>query len=121
MPMSYADSAISGAEVPRAAQPVFQHLLDTHASETSKVFSVWRQFSEDDLSFRPHARSSSVLDIFKHQLLSERRFFGEFLTGRFAMGQADSQSAATQFLRARTRRTPRSLPQSSCISTVEGT
>jgi len=79
MPMSYADSAISGAEVPRAAQPVFQHLLDTYASETSKVFSVWRQFSEDDLSFRPHARSSSVLDIFKHQLLSERRFFGEFL------------------------------------------
>ena len=28
-------------------------LLDTYASETSKVFSVWRQFSEEDLSFRP--------------------------------------------------------------------
>ena len=79
MPMSYADSAISDAEVPRAAQPVFQHLLDTYASETSKVFSVWRQFSDEDLSFRPHVRSSSALDIFKHQLLSERRFFGEFL------------------------------------------
>jgi uncharacterized damage-inducible protein DinB len=79
MPMSYADSAISDAEVPRAVQPVFQHLLDTYASETSKVFSVWKQFSEEDLSFRPHVRSSSVLDIFKHQLLSERRFFGEFL------------------------------------------
>ena len=46
MPMSYANSAISDAEVPRAVQPVFQHLLDTYASETSKVFSVWRQFSE---------------------------------------------------------------------------
>jgi uncharacterized damage-inducible protein DinB len=79
MPMSYADSAISDAEVPRASQPVFQHLLDTYASETSKVFSVWRQFSDEHLSFRPHARSSSVLDILKHQLLSERRFFGEFL------------------------------------------
>lgn len=43
------------------------------------MISVWRQFSNEDLSFRPHARSSSVLDIFKHQLLSERRFFGEFL------------------------------------------
>jgi uncharacterized damage-inducible protein DinB len=77
--MSYADSAISDAEVPRASQPVLQHLLDTYASETSKVFSVWRQFSDEHLSFRPHARSSSVLDILKHQLLSERRFFGEFL------------------------------------------
>jgi len=27
----------------------------------------------------PNPRSSTVLDIFKHQLLSERRFFGEFL------------------------------------------
>jgi uncharacterized damage-inducible protein DinB len=79
MPMSYADSAISDAEVPRALQPVFQHLLDTYASETSKVLSVWKQFSDEDLSFRPHARSSSVLDILKHQLFSERRFFGEFL------------------------------------------
>jgi uncharacterized damage-inducible protein DinB len=79
MPMSYADSALSDAEVPRAVQPVFQHLLDTYASETSKVISVWRQFSDKDLSFRPHTRSSSVLDILKHQLLSERRFFGEFL------------------------------------------
>jgi hypothetical protein len=73
MPMSYADSAISDAEVPRALQPVFQHLLDTYASETSKVLSVWRQFSDEDLSYRPHVRSSSVLDILKHQLLSERR------------------------------------------------
>ena len=79
MPMSYANSAISETEVPRAVQPVFQHLLDTYASETSKVISVWRQFSDEDLSFRPHARSSTVLDIFKHQLLSERRFFGEFM------------------------------------------
>jgi uncharacterized damage-inducible protein DinB len=30
-------------------------------------------------AFRPHARSSSVLEILRHQLLSERRFFGEFL------------------------------------------
>jgi uncharacterized damage-inducible protein DinB len=79
MPMPYGHSAISEAEVPRALQPVFQHLLDTYASETSKVISVWRQFSDEDLSFHPHARSSTVLDIFKHQLLSERRFFAEFL------------------------------------------
>lgn len=78
--MSYAHTAIAEAEVPRASEPVFQHLLDTYASETSKVISVWRQFSDEHLPFRPHPRSSSVIEIFKHQLLSERRFFGEFVS-----------------------------------------
>src|SRR2546422_2589963 len=79
MPMTYDYTAIPDQEVPCAVSPILQHLLDTYASETNKVISVWREFSAADLSFRPHARSSSVLDIFKHQLLSERRFFGEFL------------------------------------------
>jgi uncharacterized damage-inducible protein DinB len=79
MPMTYPYVAIPDAQVPRAAAPVFQHVLDTYASETNKVVSVWRGFSDPDLSFRPHPRSATVQDIFKHQLLSERRFFGEFL------------------------------------------
>jgi uncharacterized damage-inducible protein DinB len=36
-------------------------------------------FAADDLGWRPHARSSTLEEIMKHQLLSERRFFGEFL------------------------------------------
>ncbi len=64
---------------PRAAAPVFQHLLDTYASETNKTASVWRAFADADLSWRPHARSASAGDIITHQLLSERRFFAEFL------------------------------------------
>ena len=79
MPMTYSYIAIPDAEVPRAADAIFQHLLNTYASETNKVISVWREFTADELSFRPHPRSSAVADIFKHQLLSERRFFGEFL------------------------------------------
>ncbi|HJQ35277.1 MAG TPA: DinB family protein [Pyrinomonadaceae bacterium] len=79
MPMTYPYVAIPDALVPRASAPVFQHLLDTYAGETNKVVSVWREFSAADLPFRPHPRSSTVQDIFKHQLLSERRFFGEFL------------------------------------------
>jgi len=71
--------AIPDSEVPRASLPLFQHLLDTHASETNKVILVWRCFDSRDGSFRPHPRSKTVLDIWKHQLLSERRFFGEFL------------------------------------------
>jgi len=79
MQMSYAYIAIAGSEIPRSSSPIFQHLLDTYASETNKVVSVWREFSTQDLAFRPHPRSSDVGDIMKHQLLSERRFFGEFL------------------------------------------
>ena len=79
MPMQYEYTAIPASAVPRAANPVFQHLLDTYASETSKVVSVWREFTPEDMSFKSADRSSSVLDIMKHQLLSERRFFAEFI------------------------------------------
>jgi uncharacterized damage-inducible protein DinB len=78
-PMNYAWTAIPDSSIPRATQPLFQHLLDTYASETNKVASTWKQFSDTDLTYKPHPRSSSVGDIFRHQLLSERRFFGEFL------------------------------------------
>ncbi len=77
--MNYEHSAIPQEHIPRAAAPVFQHLVDTYASETNKTASVWRLFTGDDLPWRPHARSSTVEEIMKHQLLSERRFFGEFL------------------------------------------
>jgi uncharacterized damage-inducible protein DinB len=77
--MQYEYTAIPDAAVPRAANPVFQHLLDTYASETSKVISVWREFSPEDMAFKPAERSSSVADVMKHQLLSERRFFAEFI------------------------------------------
>lgn len=77
--MRYESTAIPDQEVPQAQDPTFQHVLDTYASETNKVVSVWGEFSDADLSFRPHEKSSTVLEIMKHQLLSERRFFGEFL------------------------------------------
>lgn len=79
MPMKYAYSAIMESEIPHASQPIFQHLLDTYASETDKVISVWLQFLPAEVTFRPHPRSATVLEIMKHQLLSERRFFAEFL------------------------------------------
>jgi len=79
MPLAYAHVAIPESAIPVASNPHVQHVLDTYASETNKVATVWRQFSDDDLGFRPHPRSTTVGEIFKHQLLSERRFFGEFL------------------------------------------
>lgn len=79
MPMNYAYIAIPDSDIPKASSPVFQHLLDTYASETNKVISVWHEFTPGDMPYRPHLRASSVEEIMKHQLLSERRFFGEFL------------------------------------------
>lgn len=66
-------------EAPRAGMPLVQHLLDTYASEINKTASVWRSFTDADLDYRPHAKSTTVGDILKHELLSGRRFFGEFL------------------------------------------
>jgi uncharacterized damage-inducible protein DinB len=77
--MMYRNPAIPESKIPQAAAPVFQHLLDTYASETNKVVTVWCEFSSEDLDYRPHGRSSTVQEQMRHQLLSERRFFGEFL------------------------------------------
>lgn len=79
MPMQYEYVAIPDALVPRARVPILQNLLDAYASETNKVVSVWRGFDARDLLFHPDPRSTTVLDMLKHQLLSERRFFGEFM------------------------------------------
>lgn len=79
MPLAYPHVAIPDSAIPTASDPHIQHVLDTYASETNKVATVWRQFGDADLAFCPHPRSTTVGEIFRHQLLSERRFFGEFL------------------------------------------
>lgn len=79
MAMQYPFTAIPDSAIPQAGSRSLQHMLNTYASETNKVISVWRGFAPGDMSFRPHPKSNSVEDIMKHQLLSERRFFGEFL------------------------------------------
>jgi len=77
--MDYPRIDIPESLIPRAADPVFQHVLDTYASETNKVANVWRRFEDADLPWSPDPVSTSVEGILKHQLLSERRFFAEFL------------------------------------------
>src|SRR6185437_9343189 len=77
--MRYAHTEIADAEIPPASFPFAQHMLDSYASETNKVHSVWSCFTDADLGYCPRPRASTVGDILKHQLLSERRFFGEFL------------------------------------------
>jgi len=79
MAARYPFHTIDAADIPRAADPADQHLLDVYASEVNKTASVWRGFDAATLAFRPHPKSATVAEIFKHELLSGRRFFGEFL------------------------------------------
>jgi uncharacterized damage-inducible protein DinB len=77
--MHYDFIAIPDAEMPRAAEPQWQHLLDTYVSECNKTASMWRAVPDSCLDFRPHARTNTIRAILVHQLLSERRFFAEFV------------------------------------------
>jgi uncharacterized damage-inducible protein DinB len=71
--------AIPDADVPRAVEPAFQHVVTTYASETNKTASMWRAVPDGRLDFKPHERTNPLRTIFVHQLLSERRFFGQFV------------------------------------------
>lgn len=93
--MNYPFSALDSNAIPQATEAVFQHVIDTYASETNKVISTWRAFSDDDLSFQPDPKSSTVAEIFKHELLSGRRFFAEFLGAAEPEGSAVLPSEMT--------------------------
>jgi uncharacterized damage-inducible protein DinB len=77
--MRYDFIAIPDEEVPQAADPVFQHLVVTYASEANKTAGVWRAIPDDLLDFRPHERVNTIRAILVHQILSERRFFAQFV------------------------------------------
>src|SRR5256885_9862073 len=89
MAATYPPHLIDEAHIPRADDPARQHLVDIYASEINKVASVWRGFDDGVLDYRPHPKSTTVGGIFKHELLSGRRFFGEFL------GLPEPDAAAT--------------------------
>jgi uncharacterized damage-inducible protein DinB len=77
--MHYDFTAIPEAEIPQAVEPIFQHVLTTYASEANKTVSVWRAVPDDLLDFKPHETTSPIRTILVHQLLSERRFFAQFV------------------------------------------
>jgi uncharacterized damage-inducible protein DinB len=77
--VNYEYIAIADAEIPRAVEPVFQHVVDTYVSEANKTVSMWRAVSDDVADFLPHEKTNSIRTILVHQLLSERRFFAQFV------------------------------------------
>jgi uncharacterized damage-inducible protein DinB len=70
---------IADTEIPHATDAAAQLLLGIYTSEVNKVASVWCGFDDAVLEYRPHAKSMTVGEVFKHELLSARRFFGGFL------------------------------------------
>src|SRR5471030_2772442 len=77
--MNYDFIAIPDTDVPHAIEPIFQHVVSTYASETNKTVSVWRAVSDHLLDFKPHEKTNPIRTILVHQLLSERRFFAQFV------------------------------------------
>src|SRR5438128_6287724 len=77
--MRYDFTAILDDDVPQAVEPIFQHVLATYASEANKTVSVWRAVPDDLLDFKPHEKTNSIRTVLVHQLLSERRFFAQFV------------------------------------------
>ena len=77
--MNYDFIAIPDADVPRAVEPIFQHVITTYVSEANKTVSVWRAIPDELLEFKPHEKTNPLRTILVHQLLSEQRFFGQFV------------------------------------------
>ncbi len=49
----------------------YAFLVDTYATERLKTLSVWSQFADGDLSFRPEPRARTPLEQMVHQCVSE--------------------------------------------------
>ena len=60
----------------------YRFLVDTYETERLKVLSVWSEFHDDDLPFRPNAgdpRGRSVREQMMHQCVSENLWFKNML------------------------------------------
>lgn len=77
--MQYEWTAIADSEIPASKNPVFAHLVRTYASETNKTASMWKAIPEHLLEYRIHEVCNTVRTILVHQILSERRFFAQFV------------------------------------------
>lgn len=60
----------------------YDFLIETYATERTKVVSVWSEFHDEDLPFRPNAkdpRGRSVHEQMVHQCVSENLWFKNML------------------------------------------
>jgi uncharacterized damage-inducible protein DinB len=79
MAMQYPHYYLAETALPPMRVPLLRHLVETYLSETNKTAAVWSELRDDQLEFAAHRRSSTVRQILVLQILSERRFFTEFI------------------------------------------
>lgn len=98
--MRYEYVAIPDEDVPVPADPTYRHVVSTYAGETNKTVSMWRAVPDEMLDYKPHERTHTIRAILAHQILSERRFFAQFVgteeppaEGLLPPGEAPSVSA----------------------------
>ncbi len=60
-------------------ESAYSFLLDTYETETLKTITLWRQFPEERVDYRPAPKSRSVLEQFEHQCQSEGKWMPSML------------------------------------------
>jgi uncharacterized damage-inducible protein DinB len=81
---------------------VYDFLVETYETERIKVLSVWAEFRDDDLSFRPNrsdARGRSVREQMVHQCVSEDLWFRTMLAIDVAAPPLPLQETRLEFIK----------------------
>jgi uncharacterized damage-inducible protein DinB len=80
----------------------YQFLVETYQTERVKVLSVWSEFREEDLAFRPNAtdpRGRSVREQMIHQCASEDLWFRTMLAIDVAAPPLPKDESRIEFIR----------------------
>src|SRR6516164_1155884 len=80
----------------------YTFLVDTFATERLKVVSVWSEFQDGDLEFRPNAtdiRGRSVHEQMVHQCVSEDLWFRNMLGIDVGVPPLPEQETRLEFIR----------------------
>ena len=80
----------------------YDFLVETYATERVKVLSVWSEFRDKDLEFRPNARDTrgrSVHEQMVHQCVSEDLWFRNMLAIDVSAPPLPPQETRVEFMR----------------------
>ena len=90
--------------------PRYDFLLETYDTERLKTLSVWSQFRDEDLRFRPEPRARTPQEQMVHQCVSEDTWFRNMLgidLGAAALPAEETRLAFLHNLRRRRRQASR--------------
>jgi uncharacterized damage-inducible protein DinB len=77
----------------------YRFLVDTYETERLKTLSVWSQFADADLAFRPAPRARTPLEHFVHQCASEDAWMKNMLGIDVGLAPLPARETRLEFLR----------------------